>query len=648
MTVKRWLRELEAASKHEKEWRKRAKEVVDRYRDESRKDTQRSEFNILWSNTETLKPAIYSHTPTPDVRRRFKDEDVIGREVAKILERSLSYSIDTYDFDGVIERVVQDYLLPGRGVARVRYIPTMGLGDRPKVRGMVQSKVNEMGELYQETLFDGEAKEPEGYDEEGPFILGEPEEEVVWEEARVEYVLWENYRQSSEPQWEDKRWIAFGTEMTRKEMVDQFGEVGKRVPLKERKEKEGSTADGGEADEHLRKGRVWEIWDKQARKVCVIAEDFDEYLLEQDDPLNLRNFFPCPEPIYSVRTNDSSIPIPEFTMYQDQARELDLITDRIAKLTSALKVRGLYDAQFKEWMSQLLNGNDNELIPAEGFSILAEKGGLDGAITWMPVEQIGKVLVGLFNERNQIINTIYEITGISDILRGATDPRETATAQRLKGQFGSMRIQPRQHLIQVFVRDLFRIKAEIIAELFDPQILEQMTQVEVSPQMVELLHSDAMRTYRVDIETDSTIAADEARDKQDVVEFFGAMGEFIQGVGPLIQQGTLPAESALALLKWGARRFKVSRDIEDEISASMQEQQPQENPEEQAQMQEMQTKLQEMQAEMQLKQQEFEQEQARKDAEVQAKIEAIMAQIQRQDALAAAKIESQRRADLRA
>ena len=206
-------------------------------------------------------------------------------------------------------------------------------------------------------------------------------------------------------------------------------------------------------------------------------------------------------------------------------------------------------------------------------------------------------------------------------MRGATDPRETAAAQKLKGQFGSMRIQPRQKQVQRYVRDLFRIKAEIIAELFEPETLAAMTGMEITPEMVAIMRDDAMRAYRVDIETDSTIAADEQKDKQDVAELFGAMGEFVGAIGPLVTEGAIPKDAALAVMKWGMRRFKVSREIEQMLDPPPQQvgQQPT-DPKQAAAQAAQQAEMRRVQAQLQLKQQQAQQEAKVREQQAQADI----------------------------
>ena len=120
--VRRWVLELKLAEKREKDWHKKSVKVLDRYK---QKDAKKHSFNILWSNTETLRPAVYNSLPKPDVRRRFKDDDPLGKAVSDVLGRALEFGLDTTDFNHEIEATVGDMLLPGRGIARVRYVPTL-------------------------------------------------------------------------------------------------------------------------------------------------------------------------------------------------------------------------------------------------------------------------------------------------------------------------------------------------------------------------------------------------------------------------------------------------------------------------------------------------------------------------------------------
>ena len=129
--VARWKMELDLASKDEKFWRERVKDVNARYRDEANNDKGSTQtvgrygggdrFNILYSNVQTICPALYNQTPRPDVRRRYRDADETGRVIADVMERALSFTLDEEDFDRYMKMAVKDVQLTGRGVTRVKY-----------------------------------------------------------------------------------------------------------------------------------------------------------------------------------------------------------------------------------------------------------------------------------------------------------------------------------------------------------------------------------------------------------------------------------------------------------------------------------------------------------------------------------------------
>ena len=311
-------------------------------------------------------------------------------------------------------------------------------------------------------------------------------------------------------------------------------------------------------DDIVKRCRVWEIWDKRTRKVIFIAEGSDEPMMVKDDPLNLQNFFPIPRPLYSLETDRTMLPVPEFSLYKDQADELDDITARIDHLVSMLKVRGVYDAANEE-LGNIFRTTEGTMIPAHNWQAFSDKGGFRGSMDFVPLESTAQVLVGLYQERTRLIQSIFELTGISDIQRGATDPRETRGAQMLKAQFSSLRLQPRQKKVERFVRDLFRLMSEVIGEIFSPETMSKITGISVTPEILALLRDDD--SYQIDVETDSTVIADDAADKQAVAEYLQAVGGFMQ----MAMAGGIARPVAMQIMLWASRRFKVSREVEDLI-----------------------------------------------------------------------------------
>jgi hypothetical protein len=171
----------------------------------------------------------------------------------------------------------------------------------------------------------------------------------------------------------------------------------------------------------------------------------------------------------------------------------------------------------------------------------------------------------LYVSREQIKQTIYEITGIADIMRGSTAASETLGAQQLKTQFGSMRMEKRQKNVAKFVRDIVRLKVEVMVENFDPKTLSMMTGMEFTQEVYDILTDDMMRSYRIDIETDSTITQDAQVEKQGRIELVGAVTDFMEKVGPQVQAGLMPPQVMTELLGFAVRGFKVGRTLEDTL-----------------------------------------------------------------------------------
>ena len=130
--------------------------------------------------------------------------------------------------------------------------------------------------------------------------------------------------------------------------------------------------------------------------------------------------------------------------------------------------------------------------------------------------------------------------GISDIMRGSSNPYETATAQRIKGTMGTNRLEEHKNVCANFARELLRMKAEIISKNFDADTLTRMTGEEVTPAVEAILRDDFQRTCSIDIETDSTVSIDEAMEQEANGKIMMAMQGVMTGAAGLLQTGVLP------------------------------------------------------------------------------------------------------------
>lgn len=570
-----WNDQIRRARGFEETWRNRCYEIIDRYRDDNPDRMMRdTRMNIFYSNVDTLKSALYFKTPRPKVRRRFRDNDPVGRTVATVLERGLQYQLDVYNFDMAVRRAIEDYLIVGRGVLRVTYEPVVVEGD-PEMIPVRQQPITGIGEVAPGQIGDvpiGSAfVDAEGNQVDagmvmqgpmGPYVLGDPVEYVGEQSIRCEYVHWEDFVMSPARGWPDVTWIGFRHLMTRQELVDYYGPKGEMIPLSYR----GDEGDAHEDNKQPDRAEIYEIWDKRSGKQIFIAADYDELLEEFDDPYNLDGFWPIPEPLYAVSTTDTTLPVPEILTYEDQLYELDLITQRIANLTEALKRRGVYDASFQE-LQRLAGASDNEFVPVDNMAMLQAGGGLANVMQEAPLDNLIKALAQLYQSRQIVIQTIYEITGISDIMRGSSASRETATAQRIKGQFGAMRLVNRQRCIEMFLDQIMELKAELMVENLEPELLSRITGVVVPPEAVALMRDERLRSYRISIDTDESQAVDTAIEQQRRTEFLTATVQFLQAIGPMVSSGAIGFEQAKQMLLFAARAFPGARDLEDTLEA---------------------------------------------------------------------------------
>lgn len=133
--VERYLRTIGTYDNEFAKWQSRVKKLIKRYRDDTRGQTgnETAKFNILWSNVQTLIPAVYAKLPKADVTRRFGDNDPVGRVAARLIERAIDFEIEHYsDFRSTMKYCVEDRFLGGRGTCWVRYEPHVapqGIGD---------------------------------------------------------------------------------------------------------------------------------------------------------------------------------------------------------------------------------------------------------------------------------------------------------------------------------------------------------------------------------------------------------------------------------------------------------------------------------------------------------------------------------------
>ena len=573
--VQKYLNIVSQYDNEFKKWEARAEKIVKRYRDDNRSQhtNETAKFNILWSNVQTLIPAVYAKLPKASSERRFGDNDPVGRVASEIIERALDYEIEHYpDFRATMRYAVEDRFLGGRGTAWVRYEPHVRTLDTPEDGVQITEDIE--NERAEGQTPEG-AENPENQD----YTAGEtePQEEIEYECAPTDYVHWKDFGHSVARTWEEVTCVWRWVYMTREALTERFGEkMSKKIPLDSGPE---TLKTYGQSNKERTRAKICELWDKETGKVYWFTKNYSELIDERDDPLELEGFFPCSKPLYSTTTSDTLIPVPDFVLYQDQANELDILSDRIDGLVKALRIRGVYDASQPALQRLLTEGDNNTLIPVDKWMQFSEKGGLKGAIDILPIDELANALLNCYRARTEIKAQIYEITGISDIIRGASAASETATAQQIKGQYAGLRLRSMQEEVALFASELIRLKAQVMCSKFQPQTIlayaaaGQMSQPDqqMIPQAMQLMQDNPLRNFRIEVDADSLVQIDEQQNKRDRVEFLTAFSGFMKEALPVGQQSPELVPMLVELIKFGIGGFKQAKPIEGVLDVALEQ-----------------------------------------------------------------------------
>lgn len=607
----RWIDEISMAEKELKKFHEAARRTVRKFLDDrDAVETGNKWFNIFNTNVNIMEASLYANIPTVDVSRKFNDmDDDVARVAGIILQRAIQQDMSEpgCDFDLVMKQAVSDRLIPGLGSAWLRLC--------------TETEIQE-GEDGQPLLSDAEPPEPL--------------ERIASQEVAIDYVYWEDFLWSPCRVWAERRWVGRRVPMTRDQLIKRFGkEKASEIPM-------DYSPSHLEADAMtpkqmvMKRAAIYEIWDRETRTVLWISKGAKNILDEKPDPLGLRDgrFEPCPMPLFANITTSNCRPKPDYAMLQDQYTELDNVNNRISLLVIACKVVGVYDRSADGIQRMLTEGYDNILIPVDNWAMFAEKGGVKGQVDWLPLESVVTALGQLTTHREIIKQQIYELTGISDIVRGSSKASETLGAQELKSKFASVRIQRLQDEVTRFAEEILTIKADILCVHFEPGILAEMSNIERTPDLplaipaLQLLKGDEERLdWRITIQSDAMAQIDYARQKTERSEFMMAVATFLQSASTVGQGAPQLIPLMLELLKFGVAGFRVSREVEGifdryikEFTDSLEQQKnapPPPDPE-----------MEKMQAEMQLKQQEMAMKQQADQAKVAADLQAKQQEMQ--------------------
>ena len=550
----KWQKEINLAEKDLRKFWERGRRVVRKYIDESEQTSAQIQdvdrYNVFWANVGVLKASLYANAPKPLVKREWDDYmDQVARVASVMMERLLNQGFEkpTSDMNIAFKQTVDDRLIPGLGQVWLTYEPEIETTEiQPAVLGKRGTEIT-------------------------PAVTSE---QIVDEFVITDYIFWEDFLWSPCRTWEECRWVAKRAWLSKSEFKARFG--ARFMTMVSWTKKEPSKYGERITPESMgiEKTEVFELWHKPSLTVHWISKSCEYELDSQGDPLELENFFPCPKPLLATHTTASLVPKADYLMVQSQYRRLDNLSRRIGMLEDAIQASGVYDKANKE-LGQLLSGNNNKMIPVENWAMFAEGGGMKGVVDWFPLEMIVNALEKLRMAKEAAKVELFELTGISDIMRGTTAPRETLGAQELKSQYSSVRLQYLQGEVAEFIQEALRIKAEIITKHFQIETIIKNSLIEMTPdadqavEAAQLLKDEWASCYRVQVFADTLAIPDYNAERAGRTEFIGTMGQFISQVAPLMEQVPEAGPFLLQILQWGVSSFRSAATIEGVFSKAV-------------------------------------------------------------------------------
>lgn len=615
-----WTQEFASATEAFKIFHEKGDKVVDKFLDRSSagedEQLRLSKLNLFHSNVTTLTAMLYGNTPKAEVSRTFADpKDDVARVAAEIITRMINQDIEQAGQDqiSVLQNVLQDRLLPGVGSARVRY------------EHKSESKTT-----------------PAILDDSGNEVAPAINEDIITDEwVDIDYIHWKDLLWSPARTYSEIRWKAYRSYLSKENFTKRFGE--EKVKLV------SFTSKGNLHDDKTvgQKGpvnpevEVWEIWDKTKREVLWFVKGSKEVLDVLPDTLELDSFFPDPPPLIANATTSKFMPKSDYEISQDLYREIDYLQTRISILTEACKLVGVYDKANEGIKRLFKEGFENDLIPIDNWASFSEKGGLEGAISWVPLEEVVNTISVLTDKQNEKIQQLYQITGMSDILRGASQPYEAAATSKEKVKYASIRVQALQDEFARFASDLQSLKMEIIQKHFQPYCILQQSNImatedaQYAQDAVALLKDREKAAWKIRIRPETLAMADYAQIKADRMEYINGLAMFMQSAAPLAEMDKSIVPTLLKLLQWGLAGFKGSSEVEGVLDAAIDEftkkaqqpEQPKPDPamekakiDIQKTQMEMQQSKEEHEANMQMQQQKYQMEMEQSQQEFQLKI----------------------------
>ena len=475
-------------------------------------------------------PYLVPFIPTATVTRQNQDSDPVARCSSEILERSCNKFIEEECLKQQLDKAKLDSELCGIGQLWVNYsldVEDTELGPVLKSENIDFEYINCFDYLHN---------------------VASKREEITWVAKRV------RLSKSEFKKRVDASTVPFTSNTDLQYSADVWSEFG--VDSRDR---------GADTIS------IWEIWDKSDKKVYCFAPVMQsgDLLEEKDYPYDID--FPCvPEGLMFDEFNDNLIPTPRHAQCLDQYEKIDYLTNEIFEALDLIGVYGAYDESCEGFDKIFDPDNKNSMVAIKDAVKYIEKGGLSGCLTFYDPTAAINVITSLNTERDLLIKDVQGILGVYDVLEGETNPQEAYGTNKLKGTFGTQRLQEDQSKVIFFTQEILKIACSIISQMFEPESLIKVSTIDYStedPQLflpaIQLLKDNGLRDTRLEISSEEVKAYTDESYKQRIVELWKVVFEMLTQSAQMIQSIPEMAIICKTALMSTVRGYRVGRTVEN-------------------------------------------------------------------------------------
>ena len=567
-----------------------------------------SRFQLWWMAWKIRQPIVWARMAVP-MLKDTQGDDPIGRTACILGERLARSILKTFEPFSEFGAAVDDFLVTDFGHGRWFYRVTECL-EAEKVRVSAMQipvePVEGQPPAPPQIVYvgpDGAPLDPETQileDENGPYYLTGEEISVENEEVYFEAMPYNGLLVDPDaPRWQKVKRLAFKYEYTFRDFITEFG----------REALETVSHENVELHKSGKSIICYEYYDKVLRETRWFSDTGNDWIqpkrvqeaggvektktkdgrvkrkYENSDLYKLGECFPCAEPLTENASTLEFWPIPEYFQVKDILDDVHRITYRMMLLTRAIRVRFLYDATLSELDVLVKDAGEGDGIKVANLqrAMMGGEGQLDlrKCVAYFPIAELIQGLENMYKAFQQRLEMFYQMTGLSDLIRGNTEGgvQKTYGERQMEGKFALNRTATRQQKIQDWVKNNLEVGMEMALKLFSDKTLDDyITPATLDPkdkqryvEALELLKNNKRRRFRVEFQTDATAAISADWKRRQATELANTLTKALESVANIANTQPEIAETELKVMKHLIGEFADGKQFIDEIQSDIEE-----------------------------------------------------------------------------